>query len=378
MLHHSHGIYILASDPQYDQLLALIHSIAANVSPQIPICVIPGNDSTQRIEQEIAQRDNLSLFDDAASLARWESFGAAVWQSLPVVNRLSQRYAEGYGDREPFRRFCAFDGPFEKFVFYDVASLAMKPLDDCWAKLEDYDFVVDDWQHCRPLASSAFNRGVLNRDRRAALGLVTLSGRVHGSSWFGAKRGAIDLAALARLRDRLIHQGEAQWLNALNWWSADELFSYMTLRCQERGPAKLFNYSRSPNLMERTGNCALGDDFVAVGPVLYSVAHAPQPPQLKPIHRLNYGQYSSFDFALLCEGETVAIPYDYLFCTTAIARPSSGGGPRGGDRPPCPHRPRPWAGARQPAVLLWPCPSGGGRRSPWTIGSPARFLAPAP
>jgi hypothetical protein len=310
---HPYGVYILACDAQYDQLIALVNSIEANVSAEMPICIIPANWSTVRIQAFIAERANLSLFDDGASIQRWESFAASVWQSLSVVNQVSQRYARHYDEVEQFRKFCAFDGPFEKFVFYDVASLAMKPLEDCWAKLDEYDFVLDDWNHAKPASLSAFDRTIVNRAMTAELGLEGLSDRIHGARWFAAKRGAIDESALELLRDRLVNQGEVRWLNALNWWSDDELFSYMTLRCRADGPSRLFNYVLSPDKRESTGNCAMADGLMPMGAMLYCLAEAPEPRGLKPIHRVDFRHYDSFYFSLLCAGESVAVPFDYIF-----------------------------------------------------------------
>lgn len=308
---HSHGIYILASDAQYDQLIALVNSIEANVSAELPICVIPANRATVRIQEFIAERKNLSLFSDHASMARWESFATDVWQALPVVHQLSQRYARNYDEPELFRKFCAFDGPFEKFAFFDVASLAMKPLDDCWTKLDAYDFVVDDWNHAKPASVSAFDRTIVTTNVASGLG-VNINSRVHSASWFASKRGVIDEAAMAVLRDRLINQAEVRWMNALNWWSTDELFCYMTLRCAEQ-PSSLFNYTLSDVMTDRTGNCAMGDSLMPVGPMLYCVAEPPEPRGLKPIHRVGFSHYCSYYFALLCEGESVAVPFDYIF-----------------------------------------------------------------
>ncbi len=309
---HSHGIYILASDLQYDQLIALVNSIEANVSAELPICVIPANRGTVRIQEFIDQRENLSLFSDQASMQRWESFAADVLQAQPVVNQLSQRYARHYDEPEQFRKFCAFDGPFEKFVFYDVASLAMKPLDDCWTKLDEYDFVVDDWSHAKPASVSAFDRTIVTREVVQELG-VNLNSRIHSSRWFASKRGMIDEAALELLRDRLINQAEIRWMNALNWWSDDELFAYMTLRCAPEGLSRLFNYTLSADKLESTGNCAMADGLMPVGPVLYCAAEPPEPRGLKPIHRVDFRHYSSCYFAQLCDGESAAVPFDYIF-----------------------------------------------------------------
>ena len=37
----SSGIYTLANDRVFDQLVALLNSIEVNISPDIPVCVIP-------------------------------------------------------------------------------------------------------------------------------------------------------------------------------------------------------------------------------------------------------------------------------------------------------------------------------------------------
>ncbi|WP_375539518.1 hypothetical protein [Planktothrix sp. FACHB-1365] len=37
----SRGIYTLANDVVFDQLVALLNSIEVNISPDIPVCVIP-------------------------------------------------------------------------------------------------------------------------------------------------------------------------------------------------------------------------------------------------------------------------------------------------------------------------------------------------
>jgi len=313
---NSHGIYILASDAQYDQLVALVNSIEVNVSAELPICVIPANRATVRIQELIAGRSQFSLFTNTASIQRWESFATDVWQALPVVNQLSQRYARHYDEAERFRKFCAFDGPFEKFVFFDVASLAMKPLEDCWAKLDEYDFVVDDWNHAKPVSVSAFDRTIVTTEVADRLN-VDLNQRIHSSGWFASKRGVINGAAMEILRDRLINQAEVRWMNSLNWWSDDELFSYMTLRCAEQ-PSRLCNYALSEDVAERTGSCAMGDSLMPVGPRLYCVAGhgemvSTESHGLKPIHRVEFHRYSSFDFVLLCEGESVRVPFDYIF-----------------------------------------------------------------
>ncbi|MBW4647743.1 MAG: hypothetical protein KME06_03450 [Kastovskya adunca ATA6-11-RM4] len=60
----SRGIYTLANDAVYDQLVALLNSIETNISPDEPIRIIPYNNKLDRIKQEIAPRNNVTLFND--------------------------------------------------------------------------------------------------------------------------------------------------------------------------------------------------------------------------------------------------------------------------------------------------------------------------
>ena len=62
------GIYTLANDAVYDQLVALLNSIEVNVSKNIPICVIPYDDRLGLVKQEIAFRSNVTLFYDENSI----------------------------------------------------------------------------------------------------------------------------------------------------------------------------------------------------------------------------------------------------------------------------------------------------------------------
>ena len=62
------GIYTLANDNLYDQLIALINSIRTNYDKNIPICIIPYDDRVDKIKS--LKIDNVFLFDN---------------QSFPVV-----------------------------------------------------------------------------------------------------------------------------------------------------------------------------------------------------------------------------------------------------------------------------------------------------
>lgn len=299
------GIYTLANDAIYDQLVALLNSIEANISPEIPVCVIPFDHRLDRVKQEISLRPNITLFENQSSIERWETFARQFANVHPDANLTSHpRWYAG----SLHRKFAAFDGEFEKFVFFDGDSLAMKPVTDVWQKLETYDFVFDDWEHAKPAANAALNIPLIEKT-----GLLTaedIRAHLHCSSFWGSKRGLFNHEELVSLSNRLVNQGEAVWVNGQGWWDDAFLFNYMTLRAER----PLFNFTRSTNGQERTGNCANVDPFVAVEQILYNEQG------MKPIHRIHYMGYSSTDFARLCRGEDVDIPFKQLFLHYRFAR----------------------------------------------------------
>jgi hypothetical protein len=65
------GIYTLANDKVYDQLVAFLNSIETNYSPNIPVCVIPFNDELELVKAELAKGENTFLFTDQNSIQKW-------------------------------------------------------------------------------------------------------------------------------------------------------------------------------------------------------------------------------------------------------------------------------------------------------------------
>ncbi|MBX2864922.1 MAG: hypothetical protein KTR27_15325 [Leptolyngbyaceae cyanobacterium MAG.088] len=294
------GIYTLANDAVYDQLVALLNSIEANIDANIPICIIPFDHCLHRVKDEISKRPNVTLFQDHSSIQRWESFACQFADAHPHAQQTKASHPRWYQGKL-HRKFAAFDGPFERFVFFDGDSLAMKSVEDVVTRLETYDFVFDDWEHAKTGKQAALNiplieeTGLFERD--------DIRAKLHCSSFFGAKRGLFGAAELDQLQDYLTQQGEAAWINGQGWWDDAFLFNYMTLRSER----PLFNTTLSMNGQERTGNCANSDPFVEVNQVLYNQEG------LKPIHRIHYMGYSSTDFKRLCQGENVDIRYKDTF-----------------------------------------------------------------
>jgi hypothetical protein len=294
------GIYTLSSDMVYDQVVALLNSIEMNVGADIPVCIIPYNEVPERVKQEISSRPNVTIFEDWEAIRRWEEFAEEVWAAH---SRTTQTHLPlpGWYRSHVQRRFAAFDGPFEKFVFFDADTLVMKPLDDVIEKLNAYDFVFNDWEHLKPEPVAALNistiaeTGLYSRDE--------VRSKLHCGSFFGSKRGIFEAEELAALKKRLIEDGEIEWINGKGWWDDAFLFSYLSLRSDR----PQFNFTLSPVAQERTGNCANADPFVSVNNVLYNQDG------MKPVLRIHYMGYSSKDFTRLSQGEDVNIPHRDVF-----------------------------------------------------------------
>ena len=120
----SNGICTLANDRVYDQLVALLNSIEANGGKDLPVCVYPYDDQTEEIAKLIAQRPQVELYRERESMERWDNFAKAAWDSHPTARiRWQQAGSNGYHRYGTHRRYCAFDGPFDRFVYMDADTL---------------------------------------------------------------------------------------------------------------------------------------------------------------------------------------------------------------------------------------------------------------
>jgi hypothetical protein len=291
------GVYTLANDVVYDQVIALINSIRANVSPDVPICIIPFDNRLHRVKEAADALANVTLFDNQVALDRWDNFLKTVWAAHPqATQKFPGKPYWGLGHN---RKFAAFDGDFDKFVFYDADSLAMQPLTKVIDKLNDYDFVFDDWEHKKPRNKSALNIDLI--EASGEFQEADIRPNLHCSSFFGSKRGIFDEAALSFLQQKLVEDNEIRWVP--RWWDDAFLFTYMTLRSGR----PQFNFTLSRDGQDRTGNCANADPFIEINQVLHNQQGA------KPIHRIHYMSYSSADFSRLCQGENMNIPHQDVF-----------------------------------------------------------------
>ena len=85
------GIYILANDVVFDQLVALLNSIEANAGNQYPVSIIPYDDRLERVREEIKHRNNVEIFADTSAIKLWENFSADIWKAHPDAVAVNQK-----------------------------------------------------------------------------------------------------------------------------------------------------------------------------------------------------------------------------------------------------------------------------------------------
>lgn len=244
------GIYLLGNDAVLGQLQALFgrlnHHFSQNHCAPLPVCIIPSNDDLRSTRQWVAQHASLSLFDNPDSMAEWEAFARSVWAAQPVVARLSQHSSHAYEQVRSFRRFCAFDGEFDQFVFCDARSQSTHGLDqleEVLIQLQTHEFVLDDWEHLKAEPTALLDISYVGAALDWSEG--QLRERLHGASFFASHGGLLGAKERKLLLKQLIEDDEIRWLNPLSWWNDGALFSYMTLRSGEQGKARsLYNFAR--------------------------------------------------------------------------------------------------------------------------------------
>ena len=258
------GICTLANDTVYDQLIALLNSIEVILGSNIPVCIYPFDDQIEQIKAEIVNRPNVFIYEDSASIQRWDKFMQAA-----APERLNRKKFRLYGAH---RRFCAFDSPFEKFIYMDADTLVMNSLDAVFQKLEESDFVVYDFQFLSPTK-------VYNIQSPKLLEVFEQNTR----EWL-----------LAQLQS-----GEAEILYA----GAGEqpLLNYMVMKTGMNS----YNFAYSLPDGEKTGCSVTSKHFEEQDQILYDKGN-----------RLTYIHYIGVPPDLIrrvCAGENIEFPYRDLF-----------------------------------------------------------------
>ncbi len=288
------GIYILANDVVFDHLVALLNSLEVNGAKDIPVCIIPYDDRMEKVRVEIAIRHNVTLFENTDSIDFWEDFATQAWTSHRKAQKVWQ--AKGWQQVHCLgmhRKFCCFDGHFDKFVYFDCDTLLMGSLDYIYQKLDEFDWVANDFQYKSDL-NYVFD---LSSPKLAEIfNLSKLHSHIFCAGWFAAKKGILNRYNSNQLLENLI-SGEAEILSLRG--TDQPLFNYLVAR----SGISFYNFAyHQPAGV--TGN-HWSSQFDVIDYVLYDKGR-----------RLTYLHYMSISAAKinqLCAGEDVEIPYRNVF-----------------------------------------------------------------
>lgn len=290
------GIYTLANDAVYDQLVALLNSIEANAGRDFPVCVIAYDDRVAKIRAEIARRSQVMLLEDAAVLQRWRNFSIQVWQThSTALQQWQSKGISGVYRLSCNHRYAAFDqdAPFDRFLYLDADTLLLDSPKLFFENLDRHDFVTYDFQFKDP--SHIFN---LHSKKLSQCFSADQLKQIFCSGCFAAKRGLFPQPQ----RDRLIQQlaaGESEilYLSAPN----QSVLNYMVLR------SNLSIHNLALHLPEsiRTGNSVTSTHFEQRGMQLFD--------RDRCLTYLHYIGLPSSIFQKACQGKNLDFPYRNLF-----------------------------------------------------------------
>jgi hypothetical protein len=292
------GLYTLANDAVYDQLVALLNSVEANAEPDLPVCVIAYDDRLEQVEALVDSRPNVTLLKDPALFAEWEDFSYQAWCTHPTA--LATWQAQGIQTRfyrvGENHRYVAFDpgAPFEQFVYVDADALILAPLTPIFEALATADVAIYDFQHKHP--DHIFN--IEHAQLTEAIDSQRLAQQIFCSGFFGARRGLFPPAQRQWLLSQLqAGDGAALYPGAPN----QSLLNYMVHRSTLNVTNLVF--TRPPDTV--TGNSVTSPHFTEIDHVLYDRGAR--------LMFLHYIGISSRHFRALCQGENVDFPYRDIF-----------------------------------------------------------------
>lgn len=288
------GICTLANDRVYEQLVALLNSIEAILGKNTPVCVYPYDNQTESIAREIAKRPNVQLYDNQESIQGWDRFAQAAWDTHAITRQREEKLGSKYHRFGTHRRYCAFDGPFKRFLYLDADTLLMGPVDFIFAQLETDDCIVYDFQYKDPTHVYNVNSPLLSQ----VFSQSRIKSEIFCSGFYASKK---DLFP-AQVRENLISKLKNGESDILYPQAPDQtLLNYMMMR----SGFSIYNFALQYPQNKRTGCCVTSKHFQSDNNLLYDHGN-----RLTYIHFIGI---SSHVFAQLCQGENIDFPYRDIF-----------------------------------------------------------------
>lgn len=291
------GIYTLANDKVFDQLVALLNSIQTNAGKDYPVCVIAYDDATKRVEQEIAKRANVTFLNNKGFFNSWEDFSYQAWQGHPNALEIwSKQGISGVNRIGMNRRYSAFDSaaPFDKFLYFDADVLVLNSLAYLFEQLDQSDFIVYDFQYKDPSHIYDINSPKLHK----VFSKGRLETEIFCAGFYGGRKGLFT----PEQREWLVQQlnkgeGEILYYSAPN----QSLLNYMKMRLN----IPVYNFALELPADKRTGCSVTSSHFEMADYRLFDKGE-----QLTYLHYIGIG---SSVFKRLCQGENIDFPYRDIF-----------------------------------------------------------------
>lgn len=289
------GICTLANDRVYDQVIALLNSIEAIAGKEMSVCIYPYDNNIDRLAAEIAKRPNVHLYDDKDSIARWDEFARSVWDTHPTARQIWRKAgSEGYHRFGTHRRYCAFDGPFDRFLYMDADTLLMGSVESIFSQLNSHDCVVYDFQHKDPNHVYAVN----SPQFKTIFAPERIRAEIFCSGFYAAKKNLFP----QEIRKKLITYLQAEEAGILYPMAPDQtLINYMMMRSSY----SVYNLALNLPKEEITGCCVTSSHFQTKDNILYD--------KNKRLTYIHYIGLSSQIFAQVCTGINIDFPYRDLF-----------------------------------------------------------------
>jgi hypothetical protein len=260
----------------------------------LPVCVYPYDDNTEKIAAEIAKRSHVCLYDNRDSMTKWDSFAKAIWDLHPTARQRWQKAgSEGYHRLGTHRRYCAFDGPFDRFLYLDADTLLMAPIESILSQLATYECTVYDFQYKDPThvyeISSSKLKEVFSQKR--------IETEIFCSGFYASKKDLFDEQQRKWLLDSLKEEAEILYPMAPD----QTILNYMMMR----SGYSIYNFALQLPKSKRTGCCVTSSHFQARNNILYDGENS--------LTYLHYIGLRSRLFSRVCQGENIDFPYRDIF-----------------------------------------------------------------